>query len=53
MKTLRYILLAVLLGFNLVSCDPPAISDEVNVEKVERVSITDGQNSGGETDPED
>ncbi|MBQ4820734.1 hypothetical protein [Aquimarina sp. MMG016] len=34
MKTLQYILLAILLGINLVSCETPAISEEVGVEEV-------------------
>ncbi|GAA0730721.1 hypothetical protein GCM10009430_42170 [Aquimarina litoralis] len=42
MKTLRFILLAILLGVNLVSCEPPTIQDEIGVEEVEtKVSLTE------------
>ncbi|MDH7447752.1 hypothetical protein [Aquimarina sp. 2201CG14-23] len=41
MKTLKYILLAVLLGFNLVSCDPPSVNDEVGIEEVETSVLTE------------
>ncbi len=39
MKTLKFLLLAVLLGLNFVSCDPPSINEEVGVEKVETKSL--------------
>ncbi|MCK8520156.1 hypothetical protein M0D21_01185 [Aquimarina sp. D1M17] len=45
MKTLKYILLAILLGINLVSCDPPSISEEVGIEEVD-VHATKGDNGG-------
>ncbi|WP_299260021.1 hypothetical protein [uncultured Aquimarina sp.] len=32
MKTLKFLLVAVLLGLNLVSCDPPSVNEEVGVE---------------------
>ncbi|WP_298544581.1 hypothetical protein [uncultured Aquimarina sp.] len=41
MKTLKYLLLAVLLGLNLVSCDPPTLQEEVGVEEVETTSLTE------------
>ncbi|WP_298309800.1 hypothetical protein [uncultured Aquimarina sp.] len=41
MKTLKFLLLAVLLGFNLVSCDPPTLQEEVGVEEVETTSLTE------------
>lgn len=42
MKTLRFILLAILLGVNLVSCEPPTIQDEIGVEEIEtKVSLTE------------
>ena len=36
MKTLKYILLAILLGLNLVACEAPPIQDEVGLEIVEK-----------------
>ncbi len=45
MKTLKYILPAILLGINLVSCDPPSISEEIGIEEVD-VHATKG-NTGG------
>ncbi len=39
MKTLKYLLLAVLLGLNFVSCDPPTLQEEVGVEQVETSSL--------------
>ncbi|WP_219010328.1 hypothetical protein [Aquimarina litoralis] len=39
MKTLRFLLLAILLGVNLVSCEPPTIQDEIGVEEVETTSL--------------
>lgn len=45
MKTLRFILLAILLGVNLVSCEPPTIEDEIGVEEVEtKISLTEDDN---------
>ncbi|MBQ4802627.1 hypothetical protein J8L88_07130 [Aquimarina sp. MMG015] len=41
MKTLKFLLLAVLLGLNFVSCDPPSINEEVGVEQVEKTSFTE------------
>ncbi|AXT52726.1 hypothetical protein D1818_18555 [Aquimarina sp. BL5] len=41
MKTLKFLLLAVLLGLNLVSCDPPTLQEEVGVEEVETTSLTE------------
>ncbi|WP_158597739.1 hypothetical protein [Aquimarina sp. AD10] len=35
MKTLKYVLLAVLLGINLISCEAPPLNEEVGIEKVE------------------
>ncbi|MGY3795569.1 hypothetical protein [uncultured Aquimarina sp.] len=44
MKTLRFILLAILLGVNLVSCEPPTIQDEIGVEEVEtKISLTEDE----------
>lgn len=43
MKTLRFLLLAVLLGLNFVSCDPPSINEEVGVEQVEKTSFTEDE----------
>ncbi|WP_299218486.1 hypothetical protein [uncultured Aquimarina sp.] len=39
MKTLKFLLLAVLLGLNFVSCDPPTLQEEVGVEQVETSSL--------------
>ena len=36
MKNLKYILLAILLGLNLVACEAPPIQDEVGLEIVEK-----------------
>lgn len=36
MKTLKYILLAILLGINLVSCEPPPVNEEVGIDQVEK-----------------
>lgn len=36
MKNLKYILLAILLGLNLVACEAPPIQDEVSLEIVEK-----------------
>jgi len=41
MKTLKFLLLAVLLGLNLVSCDPPTLQEEIGVEEVETTSLTE------------
>ena len=41
MKTLKFLLLAVLLGLNFVSCDPPSVNEEVGVEQVEETSFTE------------
>ena len=38
MKNLKYILLAILLGLNLVACEVPPIQDEVGLEIVEMES---------------
>ncbi|WP_281988265.1 hypothetical protein [Aquimarina aggregata] len=35
MKTLKYVLLAVLLGINLISCEAPPLNEEVGIEEVE------------------
>jgi len=44
MKTLRFILLAILLGVNLVSCEPPTIQDEIGVEEVEtKISLSEDE----------
>ncbi|WP_378178237.1 hypothetical protein [Aquimarina sp. SS2-1] len=43
MKNLRYILLAILLGLNFVSCEPPTINDEIGVEEVETTSLTEDE----------
>ncbi len=40
MKTLKFLLLAVLLGLNFVSCDPPSINEEVGVEQVETKTLS-------------
>ena len=48
MKTLKYILLAILLGINLVSCEAPPIQDEVGITEVETIGFEDGDE---ETDP--
>ena len=53
MKTLKYILLAILLGINLVSCEAPPIQDEVGITEVEVFQFTDGQDDGKEVDPGD
>ncbi len=34
MKNLKYILLAILLGINLVACEAPPINEEIGVEEV-------------------
>ena len=36
MKNLKYILLAILLGLNLVACEAPPIQEEVGLETVEK-----------------
>ena len=41
MKTLKYILLAILLGINLVSCEAPPIQDEVGITEVETIATGD------------
>ena len=42
MKNLKYILLAILLGLNLVACEAPPIQDEVGLEIVEKdASLTE------------
>ncbi len=41
MKTLKFLLLTVLLSLNFVSCDPPTINEEVGVEEVETTSFTE------------
>jgi len=46
MKTLKYILLAVLLGINLVSCEPPTIENEIGVEEVETKMFLTEEESG-------
>ncbi len=51
MKTLKYILLAILLGVNLVSCDPPTLSEEVGIEEVDLQGTKGG--AGGLEDVED
>ncbi|MHA7058669.1 hypothetical protein ACWGOQ_0015700 [Aquimarina sp. M1] len=43
MKTLKFLLLAVLLGLNLVSCDPPSINEEVGVENVETLGFSEDE----------
>ena len=50
MKTLKYILLAILLGINLVSCEAPPIQDEVGIDHIETVSINEDGDEGA--DPE-
>ncbi|SHJ47339.1 hypothetical protein [Aquimarina spongiae] len=50
MKTLKYILLAILLGINLVSCEAPPIQDEVGIDHIETVSISEDDEST--VDPE-
>jgi len=42
MKTLKYVLLAVLLGINLISCEAPPLSEEVGIEEVEVSIFEDG-----------
>ncbi|MFD2562743.1 hypothetical protein [Aquimarina rubra] len=49
MKTLKYVLLAVLLGLNLVSCDPPSVNDEVGVEQLETTSLQPTEEDDEET----
>jgi len=46
MKTLRHILLALLLALNFVSCDPPTIHEEIGVEQVETQSLFTEEESG-------
>ncbi|WP_299898611.1 hypothetical protein [uncultured Aquimarina sp.] len=54
MKTLRFILLAILLGVNLVSCEPPTIQDEIGVEEVEsKVSLTEEESGTVDTENEE
>ncbi len=43
MKNLKYILLAILLGINLVACEAPPINEEIGVEEVETISITEDE----------
>ncbi len=51
MKTLKYILLAILLGINLVSCEAPPIQDEVGIEEV--IAFDTGEDSGGSGESEE
>ncbi len=41
MKTLKYILLAILLGVNLISCEPPPVNEEAGIEEVETFSYSE------------
>ncbi len=41
MQTLKFLLLAVLLGLNLVSCDPPSVNEEVGVEETQSLDFTE------------
>ena len=52
MKTLKYILLAVLLGLSVVSCETSSIDDEVGVDEIENAFFTeddDGEIKENET----
>ena len=50
MTTLRTILLAILLGINLISCETPQISDEVHMDQTETVSFNDDDLEGTDVD---
>jgi len=39
MKNLKFLLVTVLLGLSLVSCDPPPVHSEVGVDEVEKTSL--------------
>ncbi|WP_299443628.1 hypothetical protein [uncultured Aquimarina sp.] len=41
MKTLKFLLLTVLLSLNFVSCDPPSVNEELGVEEVETLGFTE------------
>lgn len=45
MTTFKYILIAILLGINFVSCDPPSVNDEIGIEQTE-VQGTKGTDQG-------
>ena len=50
MKNLKYILLAILLGLNLVACEAPPIQDEVGLEVVEKDGLLVEEDDDSETD---
>ncbi|WP_226294103.1 hypothetical protein [Aquimarina algicola] len=49
MKTLLHIFLGILLVLNFVSCDPPAVNEELGIDQVETVS--DEDDGEGEMSP--
>ena len=51
MKNLKYILLAILLGLNLVACEAPPIQDEVGLEIVEKDLLLDEDNDQDTVNP--
>ncbi|WP_157766107.1 hypothetical protein [Aquimarina aggregata] len=52
MKTLKYVLLAVLLGINLISCEAPPLNEEVGIEEVEvEAFLTEDGQTSDETNP--
>ena len=50
MKNLKYILLAILLGLNLVACETPPVQDEVGLEIVEKDGLLVEEDDDSETD---
>ena len=50
MKTLKYIVLAILLGLNLVSCETSSIRDEIAVDEIENAFFTEDENGEIEDD---
>lgn len=49
MRNLYYILLAILLGLNVVSCETPDLSEDLRTEEIETVSLNEDDNDS-ETD---
>lgn len=53
MKTLKFLLLTVLLSLNFVSCDPPSVNEEVGVEKVETLGLSTEEEPGSQEEVEE